>query len=351
MMMAKIWFLLWLASPTSSFQLPIQRTINPDCHCYALQSSVEGTNDEPALNNSVEGTTDDEPPLNNDHLFSLDPDSDQARQIIVKELGLAEETYEQLAKLSHVVTDLNQQVNLVSRKDCSPETMFGRHVLPCVAAFALEHSPLETANTAVDVGTGGGFPGLVLAILYPNTEFVLLDSVGKKLTAVQEAADTLQLTNVKTHHGRAEDYEGGTFDVATGRSVAKLSQFCGWMSHLLPKGNLLYWIGGEIPENILKRCIRDEPVGDLVPALESSDKRILIFPAKAVQEIAKESGLLRSRKSSASSSSNKNENKNKKKHVKGAWKSKDRNEPKQRGYENFRRVSFTAGSSGNEESS
>lgn len=286
------------------------------------------------------------------HLFSLDPDSVQAQDLIVKDLGLSVDIYEKLAELSHVVTELNQQVNLVSRKDCTPSTIFGRHVLPCVAACALstadnnssndkkKKNPLETAQNVVDVGTGGGFPGLVLAVLYPSTDFLLLDSVGKKLTAVQDAANRLGLDNVKTHHGRAEDFEE-RFDVATGRSVAAIPQFCAWMQHLLhDKGHLLYWIGGDIPADVLDLVERDEPVGDLVPALGSSDKRILVFPASAVKKIAKESGLLRARKSLTSRKKKKSISQ-KSSTAKGSWSKKDRDAPKQRGYENFKRISFT----------
>ena len=293
--------------------------------------------------------------VSTEHLFSLDPHSALAHDLITEDLGLSLETYKQLAELSHVITELNEGVNLVSRKDCNPSTVFGRHILPCVVACALkDNNPLDTAKNAVDVGTGGGFPGLVLAVLYPSTEFVLLDSVGKKLAAVQEAAGRIGLKNVKIHHGRSEEYEE-RFDVATGRSVTALPQFCAWMQHLLNKsGSLLYWIGGEIPENVLEQAERDVPVSSLVPVLESSDKRIIVFPAEGVTKIAKESGLLRLTKSTKPSSANKKkrtDNKKKKATAKGAW-SKDRDSPKQRGYEGFKRYSFTPDttSSGEEDS-
>jgi 16S rRNA (guanine527-N7)-methyltransferase len=238
--------------------------------------------------------------------FQLDPDSEQARSIVVDQLGLSEHQYSQLQKLSHLVSEWNERINLISRKDCNPATVFGRHVLPSLACCALdnEKNPFEKAKRAIDVGTGGGFPGLPLAIAYPDCDFVLLDSVGKKLTAVQEMANELGLDNVQVHHGRAEESFRSTktdllFDVATGRSVSSIPQFCAWMQHLIRRappnngndekknktssggGHLLYWIGGDISEvdDILQESkheiLSDTPVKQLLVGIES-DKRILV---------------------------------------------------------------------------
>ena len=135
-----------------------------------------------------------------------------------------------------------------------------------------------------------------------------------------------------------------SFDVATGRSVASLPQFCAWMQHLLSDdGHLLYWIGGEIPPSVLEKVEKDEPVGELLPQLRTSDKRILTFSARSVKAIAKESGLLRKLNGPTNAKKKKIQSK-KSKVAKGAW-NKEREAPKQRGYEDFKRYSFSPASS------
>ena len=312
---------------------------------------------------------------NNNNNNSLDPYSEAARALIVDDLGLSDQMYKQLVQLSELVTEWNEKINLVSRKDCNPSTVFGRHILPCVAVVAAttataaaaatataasetveddkdnnSKNPLSTAKTAIDVGTGGGFPGLPLAILYPEIDFVLLDSVGKKLTAVQAMADALHLKNVQVHHGRAEDYER-LFDVATGRSVSAIPQFCAWMHHLLEPqtGHLLYWIGGDVTDDLLNKTCSQTVIQDVLPPTTvTSDKRILVFPATAVSQIARESGIKVQRQSQQPLHKQRTNNKPRKpvgkKKSRGAWTRKNhrRDEPRDRGYSNFQRYSSTS---------
>lgn len=241
-----------------------------------------------------------------------------------------------------VVVEWNSLINLVSRKDCNPSTVFGRHILPSIAACALSDNPLTTAQRVVDVGTGGGFPGLPLAIAYPDTNFVLLDSVGKKLKAVQDMAMSLELDHVSVHHGRAEELFGQQFDVATGRSVSALGNFCAWMHHLLAKdtGKLLYWIGGDVDASILDRRTSDVPIVDLLPEMVS-DKRILTFEQVDVTTIARESGVdvSAARKATKNRHNRSAKPTRRKQLAKGAWKSRRNEEQKNRGYEDFQRYS------------
>jgi 16S rRNA (guanine527-N7)-methyltransferase len=267
--------------------------------------------------------------------FSMDPTSPQAKEIM-NHLGLSVEQHSQLAKLAVLVNDWNGRLNLISRRDCSKEVVFGRHIIPSLAPLGLlDSNSIQDHQRVVDVGTGGGFPGLPLAIAYPNVEFLLVDSIGKKLAAVQDMADTLGLTNVKIYHGRAEALEEKEFDVCVGRSVAAVPTFCYWVQHLLKKdtGHLMYMIGGDIEEELLEQAIVDREINDLLDCPGASDKRILVFPQPVVKGIAAASGekpriptkkkvSLKGKKTQPS---------------KGAWTKRDNSALKQRGYENFKR--------------
>jgi 16S rRNA (guanine527-N7)-methyltransferase len=265
----------------------------------------------------------------------MDPTSPQAKEIM-NHLGLSVEQHSQLAKLAVLVNDWNGRLNLISRRDCSKDVVFGRHIIPSLAPLGLlDGNIIQDHQRVVDVGTGGGFPGLPLAIAYPNVEFLLVDSIGKKLAAVQDMADTLELTNVKIYHGRAEALEEKEFDVCVGRSVAAVPTFCYWVQHLLKKdtGHLMYMIGGDIEEELLEQATVDREINDLLDCPGASDKRVLVFPQPVVKRIAAASGE-KPRIPAKKKVSLKGK---KKQPSKGAWTKRDNSAPKQRGYENFKR--------------
>ena len=307
---------------------------------------------------------------------ALDPTSATAQSIILDDLQCTTDQYDKLVALSYLVTDWNERVNLVSRRDCTPATVFGRHILPSLAVHAMQSNPLTFKLSSssssssssqpplriVDVGTGGGFPGLPLAILYPSHEFVLLDSVGKKLTAVADMAAQLDLTHVTTHHGRAEDWRTSShkFDVATGRSVSDLGQFCAWMQHLLRNDDslLVYWSGGTLPTSVTSQCTTDTPLHELIPTHgdfrtpdDPHGKRLLVLPRTAVQTLAQESGVKvvpqkpPRRKKNNSHNTTATAGSKRKKNARGAWSknysAEDEQDaaPKQRGYQDFQRFS------------
>jgi 16S rRNA (guanine527-N7)-methyltransferase len=281
--------------------------------------------------------------------FAMDPQSEAAR-CITSRLGLSSEQHERLSHLSSLVVDWNEKINLVSRKDCRKDVVFGRHILPSIALVALPNCPFNgSQKKVVDVGTGGGFPGLPLAIAFPDADFCLVDSIGKKLAAVESMVDELKLPNVRVHHGRAEEMTDdigsrhrGAYDVCVGRSVAALPKFCFWIDELIkPRtkdeegGQLVYIIGGDIEESVLSLAKGDTPIDDLLKQEGASDKRILLFDQEAVASIASASGDVkqqrgRGRRKAGATRANKR--------PKGQWAKRD-NSPKQRGYEGFKRYS------------
>ncbi|MBL6655619.1 MAG: 16S rRNA (guanine(527)-N(7))-methyltransferase RsmG [Flavobacteriaceae bacterium] len=159
----------------------------------------------------------------------------------------------QISELERLYNDWNLKINVVSRKDI--EQIYLRHVLHsmCIAKFI----SFKANSNVIDVGTGGGFPGIPLAILFPEVNFTLVDSIGKKLKVVEEVVSGLNLSNVKTIQSRAEDLTSGQFDFVVSRAVAYMPTFVHWTQHLLSKKNrhqiangILYLKGGDLEEEL-----------------------------------------------------------------------------------------------------
>ena len=117
---------------------------------------------------------------------------------------LNDEQKEQFAKLEELYHDWNQKINVVSRKDI--DELYLRHVLHSLGIAKIQ--VFNEGSSVLDVGTGGGFPGIPLAILFPNVKFTLVDAIGKKIKVVNEVVEGLGLQNVQTHHSRVEDITG-----------------------------------------------------------------------------------------------------------------------------------------------
>lgn len=160
----------------------------------------------------------------------------------------------QFAQLQDLYEDWNLKINVVSRKDI--DELFLRHVLHSLGiAKVIDFNP---EAQILDVGTGGGFPGIPLAILFPQTRFTLVDSIGKKIKVVNEVVAGLNLKNVTTHCIRAEDIKL-KFDFIISRAVARMDTFTHWTKgkikpkskHKLPNG-ILYLKGGDLHEELAK---------------------------------------------------------------------------------------------------
>ena len=152
---------------------------------------------------------------------------------------LSDEAVEQLGKLKALYTEWNAAINVISRKDM--DAFDERHVLHSLALVkAMKFAP---DSDVLDVGTGGGFPGIPLAIVYPEVNFVLCDSIGKKMKVVRAVVQALGLTNVTVHHGRAEDIKG-QFDFAVSRSVTRMNRFIPWVQGKIKKQSINPWPNG-----------------------------------------------------------------------------------------------------------
>jgi len=176
---------------------------------------------------------------------------------------------EQYAQLEPLYRDWNEKINVVSRQDI--ENLSERHVLHSLAIARLVH--FKPGSKVLDLGTGGGFPGIPLAIFFPETEFVLLDGTGKKIRVVQEVADALGLTNVTAIHGRAEELKMvGQFDFVMSRGVTTLDKLLVWTQkflkkkheHALPNG-LIALKGGDIKAEIKELPGKGNNYSDVFP--------------------------------------------------------------------------------------
>jgi 16S rRNA (guanine527-N7)-methyltransferase len=164
--------------------------------------------------------------------------------------SLAEKAKAQLTQLLPLYEEWNSQINVISRKDL--DQLYCRHVLHSLAIHKfLQFAP---GSRVLDIGTGGGFPGIPLAILNPEVQFVLVDSIGKKIKVVQEISQAIGLTNVTAIHDRAENTKG-SFDFVVSRAVAELSVLLQWSRakisskqiNAIPNG-LICLKGGDLKE-------------------------------------------------------------------------------------------------------
>jgi 16S rRNA (guanine527-N7)-methyltransferase len=187
---------------------------------------------------------------------------------------------EQFASLEELYKDWNSKINVISRKDI--ESLYLKHVLHSLAIAATIE--FEAGTQVIDIGTGGGFPGVPLAIFFPDVKFHLVDSIAKKLKVINEVSAAIGLTNVTTQHTRAEDIKNRQFDFAVSRAVAPIKDLWKWAYPLLRKGSKQ-----ELPNGLI--CLKG---GDLVQEIAESAVRPRMIPIDEIfdEDYFKEKYLL-----------------------------------------------------------
>jgi 16S rRNA (guanine527-N7)-methyltransferase len=196
--------------------------------------------------------------------------------------ALTQRQQDQIAALFDLYSDWNEKINVISRKDI--DNLYINHVLHSLGIAKVME--FKAGASVLDVGTGGGFPGIPLAILFPETSFHLVDSIGKKITVVQAVADSLGLKNVRAEQIRAEQIKG-EYDFIVSRAVTRLKEFHGWIHrkvkaksvHPLDNG-ILYLKGGDLDEELaeLKRLHQVYDLPDYFKEEFFETKKVVYVP-------------------------------------------------------------------------
>ena len=185
-------------------------------------------------------------------------------------------------RMDFLYRDWNEKINLISRKDI--DSLYEKHILHSLSIAKI--IDFRSGTKILDVGTGGGFPGIPLAILFPTSQFVLIDSIGKKIKVVQAVAQDLELKNVTAIHGRVEDVKE-EFDFVISRAVTSFPEFVEMVKknvsrkalNALPNG-IIYLKGGDIDEEIkkYKRNIEVTQIANFFNESFFETKKVLYLP-------------------------------------------------------------------------
>jgi len=193
---------------------------------------------------------------------------------------LSEQQQKQFTQLGKIYSEWNEKINVISRKDI--DYIYERHIL-----HALSIAKFKDLNgkKILDVGTGGGFPGIPLAIMFPDAQFTLVDSIGKKITVVQEVAEAIGLQNLEAHHQRAEKVKD-KFDFVVSRAVTRMNKFLPWVREKIKMDanstdvGIIALKGGDLEEEMaeIKRGYQEKSLTDYYEEEFFETKKIIFIP-------------------------------------------------------------------------
>jgi 16S rRNA (guanine527-N7)-methyltransferase len=195
---------------------------------------------------------------------------------------LSEHQKQQFSQLFELYVEWNSKINVISRKDI--DNLYINHVLHSLGIAKV--ISFKKGATILDVGTGGGFPGIPLAILFPDAHFHLVDSIGKKITVVKEVANGIGLRNLTAEQIRAEQVKG-KYDFIVSRAVTRLKEFYGWIHQKVKAGSnhtmdngILYLKGGDLDEELveLKRLHQVFDLSDYFSEEFFETKKVVFVP-------------------------------------------------------------------------
>ena len=192
---------------------------------------------------------------------------------------ITDEQKQQFEKLEQLYTEWNEKINVISRKDM--DGLYEKHILHSLGIAKV--MPFADGTKVLDIGTGGGFPGIPLAILFPEVSFTLIDSIGKKIKVVEAVSEGLGLKNVTTVHGRAEKLKE-KFHFVVSRAVTQMPEFLRWLKGKFEKeqfnekhNGVLYLKGGDLAEELaglrceifqLKNYFEEEKISPFIIIIE-----------------------------------------------------------------------------------
>ena len=186
----------------------------------------------------------------------------------------------QFSELLNLYEYWNAQINVISRLDIS--SLYSKHVLHSLAITEVLH--FEKDTKVLDIGTGGGFPGIPLAIIFPESDFLLVDSVGKKIKVVNEVSSAINLTNVRTLHERAENINE-KFDFVVSRAVTNMTEFKTWVKGKFNKehrnsmkNGILYLKGGDLSQELKGIAHQSFSIADFFEEDFFGTKKVIYIP-------------------------------------------------------------------------